>query len=224
MTSITPTTTTTTQPTTTQSTTSSATSVISSDFETFLVMLTTQMENQDPLNPMDSSEYAVQLATFSSVEQQVRTNDLLTQMMAQDSASGMAQMADWVGNQVRVQAPAIYEGQPITISPSPAPTASSAALVVRDSSGTERYRMAIPVSETPVEWAGADANGNSLAWGTYAFSVESFDQNGDVVGTSTPQIYSDVVEARIANGGIDLVLSGGTIVDASSVTAVRSGN
>ena len=45
--------------------------VLSSDFETFLKMLTTQMQNQDPLNPVDSTDYATQLATFSSVEQQV---------------------------------------------------------------------------------------------------------------------------------------------------------
>ena len=50
---------------------------ISSDFETFLRMLTVQMQNQDPLNPIQSSDFAVQLATFSGVEQQVRTNDLL---------------------------------------------------------------------------------------------------------------------------------------------------
>jgi flagellar basal-body rod modification protein FlgD len=50
---------------------------ISSDFETFLKMLTVQMQNQDPLNPVDSSDYATQLATFSGVEQQVQTNDLL---------------------------------------------------------------------------------------------------------------------------------------------------
>ena len=58
-------------------TTETAPNVISSDFETFLKMLTVQMENQDPLNPTDSSEYAMQLATFSGVEQQVLTNDLL---------------------------------------------------------------------------------------------------------------------------------------------------
>ena len=66
-------------------------SVISSDFETFLKMLTAQMENQDPLNPMDSADYAVQLATFSSVEQQVLTNDLLQAMTLQLGSSGMAE-------------------------------------------------------------------------------------------------------------------------------------
>ena len=55
---------------------STSTGGISSDFNTFLRMLTVQMQNQDPLNPIDSADYAVQLATFSGVEQQVRTNQL----------------------------------------------------------------------------------------------------------------------------------------------------
>jgi len=46
-------------------------------------MLTVQMQNQDPLNPVDSSDYAVQLATFSNVEQQVQTNDILRELQSQ---------------------------------------------------------------------------------------------------------------------------------------------
>lgn len=52
------------------------------------------MENQDPLNPTDSSEYVQQLATFSGVEQAVLTNDLLTALMVQMNTTGMAQLAD----------------------------------------------------------------------------------------------------------------------------------
>ena len=63
--------------------TNTADKLISSDFNTFLKMLTTQLKNQDPLNPMDNSEYAVQLATFSGVEQQVKTNTLLESLGAQ---------------------------------------------------------------------------------------------------------------------------------------------
>lgn len=66
---------------------------ISSDFQTFLKMLTAQIQNQDPLNPTPSDEFAVQLATFSSVEQQVRTNDLLVALGAQFGSMGMAQFA-----------------------------------------------------------------------------------------------------------------------------------
>ena len=52
-------------------------SALSADFETFIKMLTTQAKYQDPLEPLDSSEYAAQLAQFSMVEQQVLSNDLL---------------------------------------------------------------------------------------------------------------------------------------------------
>ena len=66
---------------------------ITSDFTTFLKMLTTQMQNQDPLNPIDSTDYAAQLATFSGVEQQVRTNSLLADLGTQFGLMGMAQLA-----------------------------------------------------------------------------------------------------------------------------------
>lgn len=75
-------------------------SVLSSDFETFLKMLTVQAKYQDPLEPIDSSEYSAQLAQFSSVEQQVLTNDLLTALTGQLGGSGMAQFASWIGMEI----------------------------------------------------------------------------------------------------------------------------
>ena len=71
---------------------------ISSDFETFLRMLTAQMKNQDPLNPVESADFATQLATFSGVEQAVLTNDLLRGLSLQIGVSGLA---SWVGKEVR---------------------------------------------------------------------------------------------------------------------------
>ena len=70
------------------------------------------MQNQDPLNPMDSADYAVQLATFSGVEQQVRTNQLLTDMQTRFQQSGMAEMAGWIGKEARSPAPVRFTGSP----------------------------------------------------------------------------------------------------------------
>ena len=70
---------------------------ISSDFETFLKMLTAQIKNQDPLKPMDPSEFATQLATFSSLEQQVLTNDRLEQISTILGSQGLTQHAHWIG-------------------------------------------------------------------------------------------------------------------------------
>ena len=74
----------------------SATSALTSDFETFLRLMTTQAKYQDPLEPMDSSDYTAQLAQFSSVEQQVLTNETLTSMLTALSLSNMSQLTGWV--------------------------------------------------------------------------------------------------------------------------------
>ncbi len=85
----------------------------------FLNMMTTQLKNQDPMSPMNSDQFAVELATFSGVEQQTKTNDLLTQLLSSADTQSMAQMAGWVGDEARVSAPVHFDGNPVTLSPSP---------------------------------------------------------------------------------------------------------
>ncbi len=196
--------------------------VISSDFETFLKMLTVQMENQDPLNPTDSSEYAQQLATFSGVEQAVLTNDLLSAMMVQMNTTGMAQMADWVGKEARAPAAGHFNGSPITIAPNPAATAETVELVVSDSEGNEVQRYDIPKSADPIEWAGTQSDGTSFPSGLYQFQVVS-SANGEAILTETADIYARVHEVRSENGQSILVLKGGVSVLASDVSALREG-
>lgn len=196
--------------------------VLSSDFETFLKMLTVQMENQDPLNPTDSSEYAQQLATFSGVEQAVLTNELLTSLMTQMNTTGMAQMAEWVGKEARAIAPAYFDGSPITVAPNPASAADKVELVVFNEAGTEVQRMEIPISAEPIEWAGTAANGTPFPQGTYTFKVES-STAGEVVLNEPAEIYSRVNEVRNENGESILMLQGGVAVLAANVSALRDG-
>jgi flagellar basal-body rod modification protein FlgD len=196
--------------------------VISSDFETFLKMLTVQMENQDPLNPTDSSEYAQQLATFSGVEQAVLTNDLLSALMVQMNTTGMAQMADWVGKEARAIAPGHFDGSPITIAPNPAAIADKVELVVSDPQGNEVQRYDIPNSADPIEWAGTQSDGTPLPSGLYHFQVVS-SANGVPVLAETAAIYARMQEVRSENGQSVLVLDGCVSVLASDVSALREG-
>jgi len=196
--------------------------VISSDFETFLKMLTVQMQNQDPLNPTDSAEFAQQLATFSGVEQAVLTNDLLSAMMVQMNTSGMAQMADWVGKEARASVAAQFDGSPITVSPTPVVGAEKVELVVYNSAGNEIQRSAISNTTDTIEWAGVSPNGTPLPAGAYTFMVES-SANGNVVKTEMADVYARVQEVRIENGTTVLMLQGGIPVTASAVTALREG-
>ena len=89
------------------------------DFHTFLTLLTTQMKNQDPLKPMDSTEFVSQLASFSTVEQQVKTNDRLQGILDAVSGGSPAGLAEWIGRDVRVAAKADYEGAPVEVAVTP---------------------------------------------------------------------------------------------------------
>lgn len=200
---------------------SSANRVISSDFETFLKMMTAQMTNQDPLNPVDSSDYAVQLATFSAVEQQVLTNDLLTSMISQMTGTEITQMAGWVGMDARSAAPVYFDGSPLTLSPLPAVIADEAWLVVRDADGNEIAREEIGLDGAEITWAGVDENGDPFAEGVYAFEVENF-VNGEVIGTTPVESYANVIEAQNINGTMVLVLEGDIQVLASDVISLRN--
>ncbi len=194
--------------------------VISSDFETFLLMLTTQMQNQDPLNPIDSSDYAVQLATFSGVEQQVRTNDLLEGMAQQLNLSGLSQMAGWVGMEARAAVPANFDGTPLTLYPDPVRTAQEAVLLVRDASGNLIDRQPIPVSTESISWAGVDGNGTPWPPGLYSFEVESY-ARGELLNTRPVEVYARVSEVRNDGSQTMLVLEGGVEIASGLVKALR---
>ena len=209
----------TTATTTTAAPTSS--SAISSDFETFLNMLTVQMQNQDPLNPTDPSDYAVQLATFSSVEQQVKTNDLLAQLMAVMSSSAMSDMGAWIGQDVRAPTAAHFDGTPISVTTSVDTEADSADLVVVNSYGAEVQRIAIDPTSGTVAWAGLDDDGSPMTSGDYSFYVESY-QTDTLIATTQASVYGTVAEVRTESGATVLVLENGAEVPVETVTALRA--
>lgn len=193
---------------------------ISSDFETFLRMLTVQMENQDPLNPVDSSDYAVQLATFSGVEQQVQTNDLLRSLASQLGSGGMAQMAAWVGKEARAPAAGYFDGDAITLAPNPVKIADRAEIIVTNADGSEVERFDVPIGAEPLEWSGLDANGYPHELGLYSFEVVSY-SGEDILAQDTVDVYSTVTEVRSQGGETVLILEGGAAIATSQVSALR---
>ncbi len=201
-----------------------STSAITSDFETFLKMLTVQMENQDPLNPIESSDFSVQLATFSGVEQQVQTNDLLSALAAQMTASGLADMAGWVGMEARAAAPAWFDGTtPLAMSPDPVAVADRAELVVRDQWGSEVQRLNVPITAETIEWDGIDSNRTPLPTGVYSFELVSYSQ-GDALQAEPVEVYQRVREIRSDGVGTTLILESGAEIPSASVTALRDPN
>ncbi|MCK8463348.1 flagellar hook assembly protein FlgD [Aliiroseovarius sp. S1339] len=194
--------------------------VISSDFETFLKMLTAQMENQDPLNPIESSDYAVQLATFSGVEQQVRTNDLLDGLGTKLGLMGLSDIAGWVGMEARVAAPVLFDQSPVTLVPQPANGADETRLVVKNAAGDVMENRVIPMTTDPVEWAGVDQSGAPLPRGVYTFELTSLG-NGRHLSTDPVQAYSKITETQNSDGKLWLILESGQKIQAETVSAIR---
>ena len=210
-------------PTSTPSTSPGSSTEVSSDFQTFLTMLTAQLKNQDPLNPIDSTDYATQLATFSGVEQQVKTNDLLEGLAAQLGASGIAELAGWVGLQARSEAPAWFDGStPVSLAPNPAQGADQTALIVTDANGTVVSREAIAPTSEQLSWTGQDSSGAPLPEGLYSFSLESY-SGGTLIDTTIVETYGLITEAQAAADGTQLILQGGTVISTSAVKALREG-
>ena len=197
-----------------------ASPAIASDFETFLRMLTAQIENQDPLNPVDSTEFATQLATFSSVEQQVLTNDLLTVLGAQMSAMGSSQLFSWVGMNAYAAMPVNYYGDPVPIVTEGSAIADKAYFVVRDETGKEVDRFEISTDRAETEWDGKTKDGQQLPIGTYSVEVES-QLDGEVIDTKAALVEARIVEARSENGEAIFVMSTGQEVFSYEIVALR---
>lgn len=192
-----------------------------SDFETFLKLLTTQLKNQDPLKPLESTDFVAQLANFSGVEQQVRTNealDDLKSLLGQNSASGLA---SWIGAEVRAVRSLSFDGTPVDVFSQPASGADKAELVVLDSQQNELQRHQLPLQPGVYQWAGAGADGVPLANGIYSLKIESF-RNGDLAKRSDVPIYGQVREARLQDGATMLVLSDRSEVSTDAVDAIRA--
>ncbi|WP_135502868.1 flagellar hook capping FlgD N-terminal domain-containing protein [Roseovarius aestuariivivens] len=194
--------------------------VLNSDFETFIRMLTTQMQNQDPLNPIESTDFATQLATFSSVEQQVLTNDLLTSLGAQMGALNLSQLSGWVGMSANAVMPVEFDGNPITLRVEGVGTAQTHQLVVRDESDAVVSRTDISGAAQTLDWRGHDAFGGTLPHGRYQIDVESFSQ-GQLVATRPAQVSALITEARVQNGQTILVFEGGQEVASDGILALK---
>lgn len=198
--------------------TTSASAFVGGDFNTFLKMLTTQIKYQDPMNPMEGSEFAVQLATFSGVEQQARTNQLLEQLNEQ-RAPGLGSVADWIGKEVRTTAPVFYDGTPLSLDIKPADGATSVELVALDQYGRELSRQQLNATAAEVTWEATDASGAALP-GTYSFKLVSM-KGSDILKTDAVGAYTKVTGAEITSKGLRLTLNGGATALESEVTALR---
>ncbi|WP_353473554.1 flagellar hook capping FlgD N-terminal domain-containing protein [Salipiger sp. H15] len=204
----------------TSSTGTAASSASASDFDTFLKMLTTQAQNQDPFNPVDATEYASQLASFSAVEQQVMTNELLSSLTALAGAGGFERLASWIGLETLAPGAARFDGAPVDLYFDPVEETESVVLVLRDASGSVQSRITLPAGSDSYTWEGSDLAGAALPDGIYGAEIE-VTRDGVLAETRDAYSYMRIDEVSRGEDGLVLTLRGGDTLDASSAAAVR---
>jgi flagellar basal-body rod modification protein FlgD len=160
---------------------------LSSNFSTFLTLLTTQLKNQDPTSPMDSNAFTQQLVMYSQVEQQIDSNANLKTLISQGSSNASAVTTGYLGKKVSViNGNASLSGGAANWTYNLATDASGTQLSVTDANGKVVYTGAGETASGnhSFAWDGKDTNGNQLADGTYKLAVTASDAAGSTV-TST---------------------------------------
>jgi flagellar basal-body rod modification protein FlgD len=168
-------------------TSAGAISDLSSNFSTFLTLLTTQLKNQDPTSPMDSSTFTQQLVEYSQVEQQIDTNTNLQTLITQGTTNASAVTTGYLGKNVSItNGNASLTNGTANWTYNLGTAAASSTLSVTNASGQVVYTGpgATTAGNNNFAWNGQDTNGNQLSDGTYKLAVTATDSNGAAITTS----------------------------------------
>ncbi len=190
---------------------------------TFLTLLTTQLQNQDPLSPMDSTQFTQQLVEYSQVEQQINTNTNLQSLISLQQSGASAAAVSYLGKDVTIaNGNAPLTNGTATWNYTLGTTASATTLTVTNSSGQAVYTGpgSTTAGSNTFSWNGQDNNGNQLPDGTYTLAVNATASDGSTV-TSTVSSTGVVSEINLSGTTPQLVI-GSMTVPLSSVTSVGS--
>ena len=173
--------------------------------QNFLKMLTVQLQNQDPLNPMDNAAMTAQLAALNQVDGINKLNTSVTSLVAQMQSANFMNLASSVGKTaLSAGSKAYYSGNPVSMAAKLDTSVSSLKAVIRDSNGqiVSKFDFGAAASGvTDFIWDGADDSGNEVPQGMYTLELTATDSQGKV---SYPDSYVGAMVASIGQEGSDL--------------------
>ena len=196
---------------------------LAGDQQTFLKLLTTQLQNQDPLNPMNTDQFTQQLVAMTGVQQQILTNELLQQMAS--NQTGVGDPVSLLGKAVTATSgnANLQSGQ-ANWSYATVANADDVQVKVTNNLGQVVYQSdlgAQTAGSHSFSWNGKDSSGVQLPdGGTYSLSVTAADAAGNTI-SSTPY-QQGVVTAVTNSGGQVLLTINGSPVPASAITSVTA--
>jgi len=201
---------------------------IAGNFQSFLTLLTTQLQNQNPLDPLDTNQFTQQLVEFAGVQQQLNTNDSLSTLVSLQQATQSTEALSYVGKT------AIVKGNTATMTNSTAvwavsiPTASTMDVSIANSTGQTVFTGTFNVAagdNQPFEWNGQGSDGTQWPDGNYTLSATAKDSTGNSVGVTTA--VGGVVSSVDLTQSPPLLTIGGqtyTVSQVQSIVAPSNGS
>lgn len=160
---------------------------LAKDFQTFLKLLTTQLQYQDPLEPLDSKEFTQQLVSFTGVEQQIAANQNLETLIAQLTAQSSSNAVAYIGKDVIVNTSASkLNGDGAAWTYALDVMADENKLVIRNASGTVVHEVPgeLNAGNHEFTWDGRNSFGQALPEGLYSLEVQAKTGNGTEIASS----------------------------------------
>lgn len=192
--------------------------------EDFLKLLVAQLAHQDPLQPMENSEFVAQLAQFSNLEQLMGVNSNLSLLQAGQAAMTNSQVAGLIGKEVEAKTDVLQltAGGTARVNFDLQAPANEVTIKIRNANGDVIRTIKLGargVGLNSSEWDGRDENGNAMPAGTYSVEVAAKNGSGADVGASTR--FKGVVSGVTYSNGVPLLEIGTTTVRVGDVVAVR---
>jgi flagellar basal-body rod modification protein FlgD len=191
------------------STAKPANTTLADNFQTFLTLLTTQLKNQNPLDPLDTNQFTQQLVQFAQVEQQLKSNDQLAALVSLQQTAQTTQALNFVG------ATAVVDGSTTALANGTArwtinaPKPVTANVIVRNSTGQTVFsgNYTVSTGNQVFQWDGRGNDGTQWPDGNYTISVNATDASGQPTAIST-QIEGVVDSADLTKSPPTLSIGG----------------
>lgn len=182
---------------------------LSTDYTMFLKLLTTQMQHQDPLDPMDTSEYTQQLVQYSQVEQSIQQTGALKDILSQLGAQQMSQASSFIGREARFDSAVAGLGSdPATWTYHVNGTPAAITATITDASGKVVNTVTLdPKTQGRFEWDGTKSDGTRAPDGAYTLALTATAAGGDKLAATINSV-AKVTDVVSTGGDIMLGVNG----------------
>lgn len=196
---------------------------IAENFDSFLQLLTTQLKNQNPLEPMDTNEFTNQLVQFSSVEQTIKTNQNLEDLIKVTASNSTASVVSFIGKTVTAAGSSsnLKDGSAKWDYDLSA-DAEKTLVTIRDSRGNIVHSKEVSLSagKGTYEWDGNNLSGVASPDGVYSITIDARKADGSTVKADTT--LTGVVDGVDLSKADPVLNVGGVLVNLSSIKEVKS--